>query len=368
MNLSGKKIIIVMPHYSTGITGKCARMNDILRRLTVREDITLEIISISSLTGGHVVKLYALFKAFKQGVKDADLVHFVSLVPGFPILYFMARRKRIFVGPNITGNVFPDKYLSTSARKAMQEEKKSTVTRWYSYQKYFQNTLLGIAKKRSFLAFSGYASDIVRHRLGLGNLNINHFPPTTYTARAADSIGFDEKAGELFKVLYVGRLDKCKGFDLILKLIELTQSRNVCRVEYTIIGSGRITDSELLGSTSVTMKGTLSRAEVLDLIADHHLLIQPSNYEAQSNTVLEALGSGVPVLSSDIPAHLELNESDAIRYFKCGDVNSLYFELEEVVRNYGQIKKAALNNLGLYENSIGEKWLLEQYNRVLASK
>jgi glycosyltransferase involved in cell wall biosynthesis len=68
-----------------------------------------------------------------------------------------------------------------------------------------------------------------------------------------------------------------------------------------------------------------------ELYAHAGIFVLPSSHEGLPIALLEALSYGLPVVASDIPAHLEIG-LDAKHYFPLGDVHSLAAQLESFAR------------------------------------
>jgi glycosyltransferase involved in cell wall biosynthesis len=106
-------------------------------------------------------------------------------------------------------------------------------------------------------------------------------------------------------VLAVGRLTRQKGFDLLLRAF----ARNAGSFEgwtLAIAGVGSEAESlvrlrdELGVSDRVTFLGEVKNVEAL--MARASLVVQPSRFEGFPNVVLEAMGMGAAVISSDCRA------------------------------------------------------------------
>ncbi len=66
------------------------------------------------------------------------------------------------------------------------------------------------------------------------------------------------------------------------------------------------------------------RTDARELLSAADLLVNGSLYEGQSNTILEAMSQGVPVVASDIPGNRDLVVHEKTGYlYGLGDINNL---------------------------------------------
>lgn len=123
----------------------------------------------------------------------------------------------------------------------------------------------------------------------------------------AEPVTLDRAAGEV-TLLSVGRLEAYKGAGRIVTALPHLPPE----VRLTIIGTGpaadeiRATASGLGVGDRVRMPGRVSTAELAAWYRAADLFVTLSREEAFGMTVLEAAGSGAPVLASAIPAHREV--------------------------------------------------------------
>ena len=105
------------------------------------------------------------------------------------------------------------------------------------------------------------------------------------------------------KVLSVGRLIPRKGMVYLVQAIKGMQN-----VSLNIVGDGPLRND--LQNASVGMDvnflGTLSHDELKNLYSEHDVFVLPSLNEGMSNTVLEAMASGLPVIITDTGGTKEL--------------------------------------------------------------
>lgn len=104
----------------------------------------------------------------------------------------------------------------------------------------------------------------------------------------------------------VGRLAKQKNYPFMLKLMQRLEN-----VELVIAGDGALRPeiegliSEFGIAGKVKLLGSVARNDVPDLLAAADIFVQTSLFEGQSNSVLEALHAGVPVVAHDIAEQRE---------------------------------------------------------------
>ncbi len=102
----------------------------------------------------------------------------------------------------------------------------------------------------------------------------------------------------------VGRLNRQKGFDLLLKAFHQALQK-VPDLHLTIVGDGpdesslRATADELGMSTAIRFEGY--QENPYPFMAQADLLVSSSRWEGLPNVVLEALACGTPVLAFDCP-------------------------------------------------------------------
>ncbi len=119
------------------------------------------------------------------------------------------------------------------------------------------------------------------------------------------------------KLLTVGRLVKRKRIDIAIKAVKLLSDAGV-NIGLNIAGGGVMEGSlkalaEKIGvSDKVRFLGIVPRYEIASIYACADIFVMCSEHEGMSNAVLEAMASGLPIISSDCEGISELIEGNGI--------------------------------------------------------
>ena len=128
-------------------------------------------------------------------------------------------------------------------------------------------------------------------------------------------------------VLFVGRLVEGKRpGDAIEAIDSLPED-----IALYLCGNGPLREElESEAGDRCTFLGSLPYEEMPAVYRAADLLVLPSRAEGTPRTVMEALASGVPVVSSDLP-HVRSAFGDRVSYFECGDVEGLVGAVESAL-------------------------------------
>lgn len=134
-------------------------------------------------------------------------------------------------------------------------------------------------------------------------------------------------------LLSLGRLHRQKNVQRMLEVLLAIRDQSGLPATARVIGDGperqnleKFARQHNLAS-AVSFEGWLPRNDVAAAYRSATVLVQLSSYEGMSNTILEALASGLPVVASRIPENMELIEPDA---------NGLLFSSDEEVSKVAQ--------------------------------
>tara|TARA_Y100000741_G_scaffold365233_1_gene361120 strand:+ start:15923 stop:17041 length:1119 start_codon:yes stop_codon:yes gene_type:complete len=106
------------------------------------------------------------------------------------------------------------------------------------------------------------------------------------------------------KILSVGRLEKQKNFEYLIKCLVNTN------LTLDIVGSGSEQEnlekiSENL-AVNVNFLGTVENNQLLKLMAEYKYFVSTSSFEGNPKAILEAMASGCVVIAKDIPNNVEI--------------------------------------------------------------
>ena len=126
-------------------------------------------------------------------------------------------------------------------------------------------------------------------------------------------------------ILFVGQISQKKNIHRLISAFRVFSKRHP-QVKLLIVGDwGKRTERkrvEALNDDRIVMLGALPRSELGPLYRGARFFVNPSVREGHSNTLLEAISTGCPVLLSDLPENRDLR-LDAKHYFNPADVRSM---------------------------------------------
>lgn len=140
------------------------------------------------------------------------------------------------------------------------------------------------------------------------------------------------KNEQIIKFLYIGKLDKIKGLDILLETIS---EINNSKIELTICGDGKLENmvrDYCKKDKRIKFKGYLNSKDVKTIMEEHDVIIVPSVWnEPFGRVIIEGFQNGMVCIGSNrggIP--------DIIRTMKCGRIIDIEKEndLKEAISYY----------------------------------
>lgn len=145
------------------------------------------------------------------------------------------------------------------------------------------------------------------------------------------------------RVLAVGSLIPVKGFDLLLQAFQRASDCN--SLHLTIVGEGpqRAVLEALIErygmQSQVTLAGQLPYADMPEIMASSDLFVLSSHAEGRPNVVAEAVASGLPVISADLPGVRDLViDGENGWLFEAGNVSTLAMRLSRALEGKDELQ------------------------------
>ncbi|HID28004.1 MAG TPA: glycosyltransferase family 4 protein [Methanosarcinales archaeon] len=183
----------------------------------------------------------------------------------------------------------------------------------------------------------------------------------------------EEKNNEIFTILCVARLIERKGIDYLINAIPLVLEKQR-DVRLILVGEGNLENElkklckDLDLEEYVLFKGRVEHDDLPDLYSSSDVFVLPSKNEGMSNTVLEAMASGLPIITTDtggtqelikdngIVVHVEDSKTIASAILHLADDYSLCKTMGTISRKIADglsWKKVAENYLEIYKKVTG---------------
>jgi glycosyltransferase involved in cell wall biosynthesis len=140
------------------------------------------------------------------------------------------------------------------------------------------------------------------------------------------------------RVVFLGRLNRDKGIDVLLHAWSTLQEQIANRAILEIWGAGPEEDSllklqEELGiATSTKFEGMVTN--VREKLREVDVLVLPSRCEGNSNSILEAMEAGLPIIATDVGGtRMQVGAQGRRLLVPYGDIGQLAAKLAELVQH-----------------------------------
>jgi len=155
----------------------------------------------------------------------------------------------------------------------------------------------------------------------------------------------DKKIGKIIKLISVGRLATEKGYNYLLESLI-----GINNVSLTLVGSGPLERELKELSNKLDIKvdfvGRIDSRNVIQKLQDSDIYVSSSIKEGMSNSVLEAMACGLPVITTNVGGSKELVKNNGLIVDK-GSVSSLREAIVKLVNDFDLIYKMRENSRSL---------------------
>lgn len=169
---------------------------------------------------------------------------------------------------------------------------------------------------------------------------------------------------DLFKILCVGRIDKIKGYDILIKAMNIIiNNTGKDTVHLTIVGPIYDKDyffylkklvSKYHLEKYITFEGNISYMRLQEYYQGCDIVVHPSYASSLEKTILEAMACEKPVLTSNIAYYQDVFD-DELRekcFFAPGDYKELADKIEYFMENEEKNLKKKLRDMVVNNHSI----------------
>ena len=183
-----------------------------------------------------------------------------------------------------------------------------------------------------------------------------------------------ELSGEL-KLLTVGRLSVTKRFEILIEAVEILK-RQGKNVRLTISGGGGLLDKlkNLIEQKKLTnivnLTGRVESEKMPDVYRQHDMFVSASMQEGMSNAMLEAIASGLPIITTKCEGVEELISDNGIVVGKdsAESLAEVIMKLAQNQQKYKTMCDAAGKKAAMFGWDNVAQGYIELYRRVLSKK
>lgn len=162
------------------------------------------------------------------------------------------------------------------------------------------------------------------------------------------------------KVLFVGRLDRQKGIDVLLQAVQGLEDRACVKV----VGEAVVGSTEPKHDTSqshVTFAGWMSQDEVAAQMAACDVVVMPSRWEGFGLVAIEAMRAAKPVFASEVGGLVEIVTPETGNLFPVGD----HKRLQQLLVNASNERLREMGQQG--RQRFVERYLIDRTSEGLLS-
>lgn len=250
----------------------------------------------------------------------------------------------------------------------------------YNHPKYLIARILEWLTKplvRQYLANSDAVKDFYIKRIGVHPEKITVIPNGIDTSYF-DSIMPDPKLRESlgikpddFVIICVANLHINKGHQYLLEAFEGVYKENT-NLHLLIVGDGVERDSLKNQMQGYTSKNNVSflgrRTNVPELLKISDCFVLPTLFEGQSNAIMEAMASGLPVITTNIPENRMLIKTNSNGILvPTRDVNAIVQAINTVVVPGGLSDKYGKSGKEFLEQNFSLKTSINSLHQFLSS-
>lgn len=188
-------------------------------------------------------------------------------------------------------------------------------------QKYFLRRLANIADKNIVL------NSTSKRYLSLKSNTSNIILIPNFIDESFILTGSKYIRNKITNISYVGHIMKTKG---VYEIIEV--AKKLPGIVFKLAGPVADEIYKIQTPSNIIFMGSIAKQQVKELLSDTDIFLFPSYSEGFANALLEAMASGLPIITTPVGANHDMIESSGGIFVKVGDSNGLIkaiYELED---------------------------------------
>lgn len=168
--------------------------------------------------------------------------------------------------------------------------------------------------------------------------------------------------------LFCGRFDNQKGIDFLLSAWKRIPLDLRAKARLLLVGTGEREAEfrrQAVGAPEIIFAGKVNREAIPGYYRRAQIYLHPSKFEGMSNSILEALASGLPVITTDVAGNVDLvspgHNGFLVSY---GDTTELVNAIVILLHDRELRRKMGVNSRKLAESQYAMPVLFDDYDKV----
>lgn len=291
---------------------------------------------------GLIINYFKMKKMLKKYLKEVDCVIYRAPTPISLFTYnivlkskkvlgveFMFNANKMIEGSNLISKVI-NKYISFLAKRLCMKANGVSYVTECTLQKIYPCKAITEGESKNYFTASYSTIELEKEEIIPMNWQSNNKPKT-------------------FHIIHVGYMDNLrKGQDVLIKAFKKVRDYGY-NVTLTLIGDGKKRKyfeqlvEELDLSEYVKFEGLIKDKNIIfSKLRKSHLLVFPTEAEGLPRTIIEAMASGLPCISSPVDGIPELLNEEFL--VDCGDVNGYANKIIEILSDWNRMIDISKNN------------------------
>jgi glycosyltransferase involved in cell wall biosynthesis len=181
----------------------------------------------------------------------------------------------------------------------------------------------------------------------------------------------DKNRSETIRLLTVGRLSVTKRVEMLIDAVEILNKQEI-KIHLTVAGGGKmesilkaIVNQKNIGDI-VEITGRIDSKDMPDVYRKSDIFVSASMQEGMSNAMLEAMASGLPIITTTCEGVEELIKDNGI-IVKNDNAESIAESVKLLMTDeilYGKMKSAALKQVEKFSWESASEQYLSLYKKV----